>query len=477
MWVFTAPAGATIAGGSLVVSLTAPQGTAAVLTPANVYDAADVLINCQFNQPCGGQLGGAELAVPVAISHPGGTQIFAEASCVGPGPGQDCAAGGGANGVNSLIAVSQSNIELTAQTTPSASAFSGTLLAPNAVGVATLQFTASEPAPGPGIETVKVLIDGAVAYSGIPDGNGGKCAPIGTDAAGVAEYTSLTPCALSTSIALPIDVSDLADGEHHLTVAVTDAAGVTQKTEQTITTTNRTTVSAALAKGRPAAPGAPGAAGGGGPCNASCDPHAILQPAAEASAKTPTVDYAHSALALSGRLLDHTGAGMAGAQVELRQRSTAAGAADSLVATATTTATGAWTFNVPPGPSRQLVVGYRAHLGDPAFAAQLISNQAVLAAATLSAPRRTRPGVRIFLRGQLAGGNIPAGGEPVAVEIHYGPRWRTIAVVRTNQAGRWRYGYTFALPPGSYRFRSVPIAGPAYPFGPHASKSRSIEVL
>jgi hypothetical protein len=38
IWTYTAPAGATIAGGNLLVSLTAPQGVAYVATPKNIYD-------------------------------------------------------------------------------------------------------------------------------------------------------------------------------------------------------------------------------------------------------------------------------------------------------------------------------------------------------------------------------------------------------------------------------------------------------
>ena len=96
MWEYAAPSGSTIAGGSITVSLTAPQGQAYLATPSNETNGANVLANCQFNLPCGSN--GFYSAV-VPIEHLGGTRLYAGAMCVGPGqPGSstgDCAAGGG----------------------------------------------------------------------------------------------------------------------------------------------------------------------------------------------------------------------------------------------------------------------------------------------------------------------------------------------------------------------------------------------
>jgi hypothetical protein len=61
------------------VSLTSPQGEAYLATPENLYAQADVLMNCQFNLPCGSA--GTETRT-VAITDNGGTQLFAVALCV-----------------------------------------------------------------------------------------------------------------------------------------------------------------------------------------------------------------------------------------------------------------------------------------------------------------------------------------------------------------------------------------------------------
>src|SRR6202035_948117 len=88
-------------------------------------------------------------------------------------------------------------------------------------------FTASESAPGPGIYTVTVSVDGHALSTTTPDTNGGKCASVGRDASGVPEYTAQEPCPLSEQVNIPINTTALSDGHHELTVSVADAAGVT----------------------------------------------------------------------------------------------------------------------------------------------------------------------------------------------------------------------------------------------------------
>ncbi|MFZ1154657.1 MAG: hypothetical protein WAN93_07115, partial [Solirubrobacteraceae bacterium] len=79
-WVFTAPGGSTIAGGTLTATLTSPHGQAWLGTPNSTYDSADVLANCQYNTSCG-QTGTLSGVFPV--THTGGTHLYAIAVCVG----------------------------------------------------------------------------------------------------------------------------------------------------------------------------------------------------------------------------------------------------------------------------------------------------------------------------------------------------------------------------------------------------------
>jgi len=424
MWVFTAPAGATITGGSLTVSLTAPQGQAYVATPQNLYDAADVLTNCQLGQPCNGGL--AVLNAQIPISHPGGTQIFAAAECIDTG---GCPAGAGANGVNALVAISQSNIELTAQTTPQATAFTGSLLQPNAHGTASLQFTASEAAPGPGVDTVTVLIDGKKSYSGTPNSNSGHCASVGTDPNGVAEYLYIDPCALNEAVDLPIDTTGLTDGQHELKVIVTDAAGVASTVlDQTTTTLNRTTVSALLSS-------PPTATLGAAPTYA-----VILNHASEILARGVTRSYDSSQLTLSGTLKTPAGVPAPGVPVSLLATpGTDPTGTGKVVASATTNASGAWTLNVPRGASRELRIAY----GTPpstTSASSVSFAETVHPSITfkVTAPGRTR----LVFSGRLAIAPLGTPRPLVLVEVHAPSGWETVgSAVRVNSSGRYRYTY------------------------------------
>lgn len=124
---YTAPVGSTIAGGALRVSLSTPQGQAFVATPQDAYDQANVVINCQYNEPCGTD--GTEAAsVSIAPTFAGGSQLFAAAMCVSPTyGGTSCPAGSG-GGTNATISVYAADIELRNSATPVGTGFAGALL-------------------------------------------------------------------------------------------------------------------------------------------------------------------------------------------------------------------------------------------------------------------------------------------------------------------------------------------------------------
>jgi hypothetical protein len=217
-WVFTAPPGSTIIGGTLTGTLTSPHGQAWLATPNSSYDSADVLVNCQYNLACG-QSGLMSGTFP--ISHAGGTNIYAAAVCVGPQEGaSSCPAYGG---VDAAVSVSGADIELSSSSSPTGSGFGGTLLDAGARGTRELTFTAGDP-EGPGVYSVRGEVDGETLYAGTPDENEGQCAAL-TSTAGELTFDRSQPCKQSESIDLPIDTTPLADGQHTLKVTVKDAAG------------------------------------------------------------------------------------------------------------------------------------------------------------------------------------------------------------------------------------------------------------
>jgi hypothetical protein len=238
-WVFNAPGGAAIAGGSITATLTAPQGQAWIGTPGPAYDGADVIANCQMGSaPCqnGGQQSGT-----FPISHPGGTSIYAPALCVVSSTA--CPATGGA-GVNAEVAITSAQIELSVDATPTGRNFSGSLLSRDAGGATTLVFTASDPGAsggfGPGVYGVTVQLDGKTVYSGVPHSNHGGCVPLGTDpATGGLMFDHGQPCAPVARLKIPVQTSALSDGRHQLVVSMSDAAGVVATVlHRSVTTSN-----------------------------------------------------------------------------------------------------------------------------------------------------------------------------------------------------------------------------------------------
>jgi hypothetical protein len=217
-WLFSAPVGSTIGGGTLTATLTSPHGQAWLGTPSATYDAADVLANCQYNLACGtvGTLSGT-----FPITHTGGSHIYAAAVCVGAYEGAtSCPAAGGSD---ATVSLSAAEIELYSHANPGGSGFGGGLLAPEARGAQQVTFTAID-GEGPGVYLITVAVDGQVLYSATPDSNGGSCAA-NTTIEGVRAFTSLQPCRQSETVQVPVANSALADGKHELTVRVTDAGG------------------------------------------------------------------------------------------------------------------------------------------------------------------------------------------------------------------------------------------------------------
>jgi hypothetical protein len=222
-WVFTAPAGDTIAGGVVDATLSVPQGEDWIATPNDTNTGADDFAYCAANSPEGGAVCDQPTAWP--ITHPGGTTIYAVARCYQ----------GNCPSVNTEVAsltISSAQIELADSSLPAASGFSGPLLAVGAHGVADLLFTASDPrvAPGsgggPGVYSVTAKIDGTAVYSGTPNPNGGACVPLGGGPSGGGlMFDAEQPCPPTTTVDIPVNTTGLANGGHDLTVSITDAAG------------------------------------------------------------------------------------------------------------------------------------------------------------------------------------------------------------------------------------------------------------
>jgi hypothetical protein len=86
-------------------------------------------------------------------------------------------------------------------------------------------------------------------------------------------------------------------------------------------------------------------------------------------------------------------------------------------------------------------------------------------------PRTTSVGRRIFFRGRMLGGPIPAGGKQLVLEARSpGSAWLEFDVIRTDARGRYRASYRFKFPgPADYRFRVLSEPESDYPFAAGSS--------
>ena len=256
---YTPPAGSRLVGGSLLAGLSADGygdqavGTAAIMTPAFQYDATNVFLQCVAAlYQC--QNGTFNYFGVVDIPANRGGNLYLSAGCVGQTAAKNCSMGGSHNAW-ALVSVFYARLLLSADSPPTATEFGGSLLSDGAHGTATLSFTASDTG-GPGIYKATVAIDGTTIYDDTPNTNAGKCAAVGTDAAsGALMFASQQPCPQVQRVVIPVSTTRLKDGEHEVTVTLRTAAGNTSTVlVQTITTTNRTTVSGELTSDAPPPP-------------------------------------------------------------------------------------------------------------------------------------------------------------------------------------------------------------------------------
>ncbi len=347
--------------------------------------------------------------------------------------------------------LSMATITLEANSPPQVTVVGGSLTTGTELeGTQTLAITGTD--SGSGIYQAILEVDGKEAQSTTVDNNDGHCQDVGQTADGRPAFLYVVPCKPEVNDQfVSFDLSDIPDGLHKLTVLVTDAAG------NATTVLNREVIV------------------GRGACNGTCDDQAKIAARDPQLLKPVTRRYARSAISLSGSLHEPTGAPVAGARLELLQQASYTAAPLRSIATTTTNAAGQWTFAVPRGPSRLLLVAFRSHALDTGYAAQLEYHERVFADIGLTAPRRVRVGVPFDFRGELAGGYIPPEHSTIQMEIFFLGRWRTIETLRTNAHGRFAYGYTFSTGAGSsYLFRAVIHYSHAYPF--LASASRPVRV-
>jgi hypothetical protein len=430
---YTPPGGSRLIGGSVDVSLYADgygygaSGTAVAYSPNYAYDASDVFFQCASGlTPCAN--GTNDYSGVLGIPGGRGGSLYLSAGCGGqPEAGRVCNSGG-SEGAWSLVRLWWANFLLENDTAPTASGFSGSLLAAGAHGTADLQLSAADPG-GPGVYLVTLQIDGHAAYQATPDGNAGHCVAVGS-AWGAWMFDYQQPCKQSETVDIPLDTTGLTDGPHTLKVLVTDAAQNSSVVyDGTITTANRTTVSALLSSPLASAPGSE-------PSYAI-----VLDKPTEALGKHIRRSFPGSAVTLSGELRDPSGVPVPNATVSLvAQDGDPPAGAFIVLAHTSSDAAGQWVLHAARGPSRLLRIVSGAAARQASVGGGVALTETVFPILGLRV--RTPGGGRLVFSGHLAISPLGAPRPLVIIETRAGPTWEGVGTpVRVARDGSYRLVY------------------------------------
>jgi hypothetical protein len=253
---YTPPTGSTLAGGQVLAGLSADgfgkdaAGVAAVLTPRPTYDQTNLVSHCvAFLAVC--QNDTFNHYGMLDLPRDRGGELFLTALCAVRVAGAVCDSGG-SHSSWALVAVHWARLLLDSPIQPTATDFTGGLLASDAHGTTNLAFRASDPG-GPGVYNVNVTIDGQSVYNATPDRNAGRCVATGADGAtGALVFGTQQPCPQNVAIDVPVPTTNLADGEHQLAVTVQNAAKNTVTVlNQVVSVNNRADISARLSSEPP----------------------------------------------------------------------------------------------------------------------------------------------------------------------------------------------------------------------------------
>jgi len=464
---YTPPAGSTLIGGSVDVSMFADgggynaSGTAVAYTPDFAYNGSNVFFQCARGlEPCAN--GTDDFSGVLGLPSNRGGSFYIGAGC-GGAAGYACDEGG-SEGAWSLVRVWWANFLLANEATPTGSGVGGTLLSPNAEGTAELTLTAGDPG-GPGVYLVIVQIDGKTVYDATPNTNGGKCVPVGSSG-GALMFDFNQPCPASESVDLPIDTATLPNGQHTLKVLVQDAAGNSAVVYDGSISTKQPASGSLGAQPGPGTGGS-GAGAAGAANGATASRTAKLTLGLKRRIRRT---YAHRALRVTGRLLDGQGHPIAGATLEVLQQ--ASGSPNlSVIAHAHTHANGTFVATVPGGPTRTVEIAYRAFSAETGYAATAKIAERVGAGVELRiSPRRTDSEGAITLSGRVLG-PVPPQGVSVNLLVHYRGQWEPFRTPRTDASGRFTVVYQFEGGVGRFPFRAeVPTSQADFDFGRGLSK-------
>jgi hypothetical protein len=504
-WVFSAPAGANIVSAKLWRAGDADGGWGTNATyefwlagPENEDIEADVIDQCvaEFGCPTGAGDTSTSMSSSNLVSVPSenlGTHLYVNVSCGGSAKFKCPSGKGDANGYAAVVYLYAADLTLEQTSQPRVSEVEGELATATMLnGTDDLSFHAED--EGSGVYEAVFTVDGKGVASTVLASNGGHCQNVAQTTDALPAFLYLRPCPASLRADVPFDTTALTDGNHHLVVSVTNAAGnSTVALDRNVDVKNDT-------KGVEA----PTDLSPEGQTPQSTEQHAQpiqITPEVGATAPAPAVQpqnngtnatqqaalrvrwraTARAALAgsygraetVSGRLTTPGTAPIGGAVVQVLDTPAYERAPTRVLGTARTAANGVFSFHVPAStPSARLTFAYSAQPGTPAPAVTASLQQTVPASLSLKiAPHTTRRGGGIVFSGKLRGAPLPPGGKQLVLEARtLSGQWRQFQVLTTARGGSYRATYHFRLAgPIDYKFRVVSQQEADFPYAEGAS--------
>lgn len=339
---------------------------------------------------------------------------------------------------------------------------------------------------GGGVFTAAVVVDGVERDRWVVDENGGAC---------LQPFGKRVPCKLNVAASHPFDTTQLTNGAHAVSLVVYDATEVNNATFGPVDVVVDNTAPPPGGGGGGGSPPPTGAAGGPAAVESPAPaPQPGPQPAAPATPLGPSlvariVPAANlgdglistrlgKPVRISGVLVDELRRPIPNARLAVFATPDEPGARPVLVGTATTTASGAFSYVADAGSSRTITVTYRP-LGEGSQpAATLGAHVVVRAAVRLRASRaRLRNGRTLTLTAHVLGHKRYRGRAKVAFQVLIGRTWRTFARAAADRHGvatathRFRVTFTTVR----YRFRALTLAARGFPYA--AGRSGTVVVL
>jgi 5-hydroxyisourate hydrolase-like protein (transthyretin family) len=345
--------------------------------------------------------------------------------------------------------LARSRVTLEDPSPPTLSGTNGTIADSGRV-VRTITVTGTD--VGGGVVGISANVDGGstVAVAG-----GGVCA---------APFTTPQPCPATRAETFSVDTSSLRAGDHVATGTIVDAAG---------NPTGWGPVPFTVAAG----------SSDPGPAPAGATPIPVSPATTPAGSPSPTARLTLGGTTAKGRrvptglLRTQTGAPLSGVTVRLtRTRTGVEGARTVALKAVRTDRNGRF---VSAGlPEGAWTVAASADVPGGTVSGSVRLRTALRTSATPS-PTRLRTGGRMVLSGRLRGAGPAKSGVRVRIQVIVRGRYTTVATVRTDAAGRWRWRHRFTKVsrPTLFAFRAaVPTQGDGWPWRPIVRRATTVRV-